>query len=506
MTKKMVSRKRVAILTFSEVTRDPRIRRVAEALTSRGHDVRVFTLQLESNRASEWYKGFQIIRSPAPISYELEVDAFCDALGSLSQVAYTLWPDLLSRPSKLSSATSSTSPSISPNPSWSARIKNTLRAILPRKVQNGMGRLLGIIRGFCVWIQKKTTAIWGKLFPDQTAQSTLTPDRQTYTLPSRSEVDQKALRDLTETSQRMQINLEMFRVVNSWATHVYANDLETLFAGVMLKQKYNVCLLYDAHEIWPQQWVDGYRSSSFLGYYSTMEKILLHSTDVRITIGDGLARYFEYAYASPPFAVIPNTPSVKHLCPESVLQRRSAKRGMIYHGIFTPFRGYEEIIEIAPMLDNCRIAFRGVGDHGKVLRHLAKEKGQNHRIEFLPPVKVDGLVVAASKFDIGLIPAVNVCLNTNYGFPNKLFEYMMAGLAIATTNLVDLKKIVSDLEMGVVFDVANKEQVAEKLNFLLRNPDMLDSMRYNAWRAARDTYNWETSYGNLVRVLGTCDL
>lgn len=464
------ARKRVAILTFSEVTRDPRIRRAAEFMVSRGHEVRVYTFQFESVQAVQDYAGFQVFRLPLTRFDKFEISLFCKAMGDLAVVIDFLWPDLLKNPFLLQ-----------------VLLTRVMKAARKRMNPATIKFALQSVQNF-----REALVNPGNYFPG-VARNWLPLGNLNIQ------------RDLYETQRHLQLNLELFRAVGSWATHIYANDLETLSAGVMLKRAYDACLIYDAHEIWPHQWSVDYRSAQFLGFFSTLERLLIRETDQRITVGEGLASYFKFAYACEPFTVIPNTPSIKHLVNETVLQRRSEKRGLLYHGIYTAFRGLEEIIVVEPLIDDSRVAFRGIGNHERLLRSLANEQGSK-RIEFLPPVPVDDLVQCASEFDIGLLPFVNSCLNTNYAFPNKLFEYMMAGLAIAATDLIDQRRIVMQHQMGVVFDIHDREQVAERLNYLLRTPDVLDEMRRNAWIAARDIYNWENSSIEFGKALANCGL
>jgi len=464
-------RQRVAILTFSEVKNDPRIRRAADLIVSRGHEVRVYTMQFDSKEALEDYRGFRIIRLPlADRYYTVEIDAFRAALkDDLCQVIAVQWPDILDRPW------------------WDRRDSYKVEPMVPSFRQLLATRLRPSLPG------KLADAVFGPVSAPRAAPASY--------LNSAVET-----RDIAATYWRMQVSLELFRAVGHWATHVYANDLDTLFAGVMLKQAHDVCLIYDAHEIWPQQWSERERSAHFVGFFSTMERVLLQHTDERLTVGEGLAKYFEYAYASKPFTVVHNTPSLEYLCDESIVRRRSSRRGMLYHGLYMPFRGLEEIMLAVPKLEDCRVAFRGIGGHEQALRNFAAERGLETRVEFLPAVEVQELVSAATPFDIGLLPFVNVCLNTNFAFPNKLFEYMMAGLALASNDLVDLKRAITDHEMGIVFDVANPNEVAEQLNALIRDTDRLDAMRFNAWRAAKEIYNWETSSLEMAKLLARCAL
>ena len=467
-------RQRVAILTFSEVKNDPRIRRAADLIVSRGHDVRVFTLQFASEEALEDYRGFRIIRLPLADRCHrvtLEIDAFRAALkDDLCQVIATQWPDILDRPWWDRPDSYKVEPVV---PSFRQLLATRLRPSLPGKVAD---------------------AVFGPVSAARAAPAE-------YYLNSAVET-----RDIADTYWRMQVSVELFRAVGEWATHVYANDLDTLFAGVMLKQAHGVCLIYDAHEIWPQQWSERERSAHFVGFFSTMERVLLQHTDERLTVGEGLAKYFEYAYASKPFTVVYNTPSLEHLCDESIVRRRSSRRGVLYHGLYMPFRGLEEMMLAVPKLEDCRVAFRGMGSHEQALRNFATERELGQRVEFLPAVPVQDLVSGATLFDIGLLPFVNVCLNTNFAFPNKLFEYMMAGLALASNDLVDLKRVIKQHEMGIVFDVADPNQVATQLNALIRDPDRLDAMRFNAWRAAKDIYNWENSSLEMTKLLARCAL
>ncbi len=464
-------RQRVAILTFSEVKKDPRIRRAADLIVSRGHDVRVFTLQFDSKEATEDFRGFRIIRLPlSDRYYTVEIDVFRAALkDNLCQVIATLWPDILDRPWWARPESNSVAPYV---PSLKQLLAARLRPSLPGRVAD---------------------AVFGQA-------------RASHSAPANYLDSAVETRDIADTYWRMQVSVELFRAVGQWATHVYANDLDTLFAGVMLKQAHDVCLIYDAHEIWPQQWSELERSAHFVGFFSTMERVLLPYTDERLTVGEGLAKYFEYAYASKTFTVVYNTPSLEHLCDEGIVRRRSSRRGMLYHGLYMPFRGLEETMLAVPKLDDCRVAFRGIGGHEQKLRNFAAERGLDQRVEFLPALEVQDLVSAATPFDIGLLPFVNVCLNTNFAFPNKLFEYMMAGLALAANDLMDLKRVITQHEMGIVFNIADPNDVAEQLNSLLRDTDRLDGMRFNAWRAAKDIYNWENSSLEMAKLLARCSL
>jgi len=77
---------------------------------------------------------------------------------------------------------------------------------------------------------------------------------------------------------------------------------------------------------------------------------------------------------------------------------------------------------------------------------------------------------------------------------------MLAGLALAVSNLPVMEKLVRDHDLGVVFDPSNPTHIAEQLNMLIDNPARLRACRENAWRAARERYHWELEGGKLVTI------
>jgi glycosyltransferase involved in cell wall biosynthesis len=102
------------------------------------------------------------------------------------------------------------------------------------------------------------------------------------------------------------------------------------------------------------------------------------------------------------------------------------------------------------------------------------------------------LVETASSCDIGLNPFVNVCKNTEFALPNKFFEYMMAGLAVMSSDLIEMRQLTQSLDVGRVFPQLTPRAMADTLNELLSNRDAIARYRQNSYFAARERYNWET--------------
>jgi glycosyltransferase involved in cell wall biosynthesis len=289
------------------------------------------------------------------------------------------------------------------------------------------------------------------------------------------------------------INLNLFRAASAFAPEiVYANDLNTLVAAHMLHAIHGVPIVYDAHEVYPEQFATRDRSETWHSFYTSLEKQLIGAALGRFTVCDSIGEYFAAAYGAPGFVTTLNTPSLKHLPPESILDRRNATPKLIYHGSYAAFRGLDEIVNAAVDIEGAQIVFRGIGDYETVLREHVERTGVGDKVRFEPPVAVTELVESASVCDIGLNPFVNVCKNSEFAMPNKFFEYMMAGLALMSSDLVEMRRLTDRLRVGRLFPDLSPRSVADSVNTLVADRDAIQTFRSNAYFAARNRYNWET--------------
>lgn len=298
--------------------------------------------------------------------------------------------------------------------------------------------------------------------------------------------------ELRKVRSVMLANLAMFEAGRSQkADVVHVNDLNALLAGVLLKKHHGARLVYDAHEIYPEQFAVSERSELWHSFYTQLEETLIREADGRLTVCDSLGDYFVRRYSSGPFQTILNVPSIRFLPDASILSRKSSPRVLLYHGMFFKNRGLENLIEAGRYLRGARIVLRGLGYHRAELVRRAEDPALRERVSIVPPVAVDELVRTASEVDVGLNPFPSACLNTEFALPNKHFEYMMAGLSVASSDLIELRRLTTKLDNGVLFRSIDPRDLADSLNELVQKPDLLDAQRERSYAAARSEYHWE---------------
>ena len=84
--------------------------------------------------------------------------------------------------------------------------------------------------------------------------------------------------------------------------------------------------------------------------------------------------------------------------------------------------------------------------------------------------------------------------------PNKMFEYMSAGLPIITSNFPLWKEIVEGNFCGICVDPRDSSAIAGAISYILENPEEAKRMGSNSLRAVKERYNWTAEEKKLISM------
>lgn len=272
---------------------------------------------------------------------------------------------------------------------------------------------------------------------------------------------------------------------------VHANDLDTLGAAVLLKWETGCRVVYDAHEYWP--YADLGASRAEQRFWAALERFLVRYADAAFTVSKPLAQALQ-AETGCTFLDVPNAEpahSVRELRPAS----HHPPLRFLFLGTFAPGRGLEELLDGWNDLKEpaLQLHFRGPeGPEKDRLRELAESRGLAGRtVHFEPSVHESELVACAAEYDVGIIPYKPISLGYRYCCPNKLSQYMQAGVAILTNNLVYVKHIVERFECGLSYDSDHLETLVGAARAFGADRRALQAMKRNAILAAQREFNWQ---------------
>jgi glycosyltransferase involved in cell wall biosynthesis len=285
------------------------------------------------------------------------------------------------------------------------------------------------------------------------------------------------------------------------AADIYlANDWPTLPVALALAARHGNALVgYDTHEYALEEYGQRRR-------WRLMTRPLVHAIEayglprvaVRSAVSAGIAEDMARAYglAAPP-AVIRNVPERQALPPA---RAGGGDITVLYHGIIAADRGLEEAIGALALLPgHFRLVLRGPGDAQFLdrLAGIAERSGVAERVVFAPAVAMTELVREAATADIGLFAPPARSKQNRYALPNKLFEYVHAGLALCVGDLPDMARLVREHELGRLVADCTAEAIAATLQGFDRAT--VEHYKANSRRAA-EVLNWQSEQKKLLAL------
>jgi glycosyltransferase involved in cell wall biosynthesis len=181
----------------------------------------------------------------------------------------------------------------------------------------------------------------------------------------------------------------------------------------------------------------------------------------------------------------------------------AADLDLLYLGNLDGSRGIDTVIRAVQAIATRgrRVVFRVIGDGPNLesLRGLARDLGVTDRVHIegrLPYSRVRSLMAQA---DVGVIPhyATDAWNNT---MPNKLFDYMLAGLPVLVSDARPTARIVRAERCGEVFRDRDVGDIVRCL-FALRDQARRSAMGQRGRQAVHRRFHWDVDARHLVRAV-----
>ena len=283
----------------------------------------------------------------------------------------------------------------------------------------------------------------------------------------------------------------------------HAHDLTTALIGLAAAQKANAYCMCDFHEWYSENVSWDARRNCHVPHpwlkkmiYKLAELVVMHRASAIVTVCDSIANDLNSGryLTRRKIEVIRNIPSlarVQSAVPHDLRKEIDAAEGqfvVLWQGGVGPTRLLEPIIEAFEYIPRGVLAIRGPGitRFGKDYLELARAHGAGDRVFCLPPVPSAEVVAAAAGADAGVWSLPNLCKNFYYSLPNKIFEYLAAGLPILGADFPEVRRIVNCYEVGLCFDPYDPKSIAARINRMIDDPAMVRRFRANVPAALVD--------------------
>lgn len=289
----------------------------------------------------------------------------------------------------------------------------------------------------------------------------------------------------------MRLFLEQARQIQ--ADVVVAHDLPMLAVGRALASEFSAKLVYDSHELYCEQEFSRAQGRN----WALIEQRHIGACDLVITVNPSIARELERRYQLDDVQVIHNAERVRPLGPRSWylherfgIDHRHAI--LLFQGGLSAGRHLPELIDAMAQLKSqaVHLVLLGDGQLAVALRNQIKRLGLERRVFLHPAVAQCELLEITACADAGVIPYQAICLNNFYCTPNKLFEFIAAGLPILASDLPELRRIVDGNDIGKVADLTSISSMAASIDNFFKESGQLQTWRENL-SEVRERINWQ---------------
>lgn len=270
---------------------------------------------------------------------------------------------------------------------------------------------------------------------------------------------------------------------------VVCNDLTALPVGLLAKLfRPSLKLVYDSHEYQAHtRWV-GPRKRRVI---QALERFALRFTAANVVVSPSIARAYVQDYGIAPPHVVMNCPPRRDAMPTGKLRTKIASspdsRLVLFQGGLTQGRGIEQLLEAFSLVPhpNVHLVFMG---YGPLEIRIQAARQSDSRISLVPAVPPEEVLDHTADADFGLSFLIDDCINHRYALPNKVFEYLMAGVPVLVNDLVEVRQIIEEYSAGLVVPEISVPALARVLNAL---PDYDRADFLANLPELRSRYSWE---------------
>lgn len=271
-------------------------------------------------------------------------------------------------------------------------------------------------------------------------------------------------------------NIRLFFYLLFRPASVYvSNDLDTLPANFLAAKLNGSKIVYDSHEYFTGVPELAGRPR-IQAVWKWIERMLLPKVRHCITVNESIARLYQEEYKKK-FEVIRNVP-IKRAQPIESLRRSTyglpeGKPVFLFQGAGINIdRGGEEAIDAIAGMSDAVLLFIGGGDVTDVLKSKVREKRLETKVFFIPKQPMQQLAAFTRLADFGLSLDKSTNINYRFSLPNKLFDYIHAGLPVLVTDLPEVERIVRQYDIGMVVPSAEPHLLSEAMEQMIRHPKL----------------------------------
>lgn len=273
---------------------------------------------------------------------------------------------------------------------------------------------------------------------------------------------------------------------------IVAHDLPMLAVARTVAETFGAHLVYDSHELYCEQEFPDWLKRR----WARIESRHVHACRQVITVNASIARELERRYRLDDVEVIHNAERIEPDLRRGDYLRHhfgltSAARILLYQGGLSAGRNLEQLVSAMALVDlpHIHLVLLGDGQLGEQLQRRISRLGLRQRVHLHRAVAQRELLEVTASADAGIIPYQATCLNNLYCTPNKLFEFIAAGIPILASDLPELRRLIDGNGIGQVGDLSSPPEIAAQIMAFFAQAEALQT-----WKGRLDDVRRQISW------------
>lgn len=319
-------------------------------------------------------------------------------------------------------------------------------------------------------------------------------------------IDGVRLRGLGQCSGRIQrMTIKLFGICREAfrsAGDVYhIHDPELLIAGLILRAA-GKRVVYDIHEDAPRDvllktYIAKPIRKPLMWIVELVENAAARRMSGLVAATPAIASRF-YARNSNT-VVVNNYPLLDEFTPTTDSDWKSRSSAVTFIGGIAEERGIREMLaamDLLPKHLDARLELAGRFFAADLQAELATSSQWQH-VRWHGELARDDIASLLTRVRAGLV-VYHPAKSHEASQPNKLFEYMAAGLPVIASDFPLWRRIIEDAGCGLLVDPLDARAIATAIERLISNPAEAEAMGQRARRAAEAQFNWANEEQTLL--------
>lgn len=291
----------------------------------------------------------------------------------------------------------------------------------------------------------------------------------------------------------------VWRAFKSKAKYCHFHDPELIPAGILLRLLGRT-VIYDVHEDLPQDvltkaWIPKPIRKVVAVCCTFLEAVAGQTLSAIITATPSIAKRFPKGKT----VAVCNYPILGEL--ESIDDRPFPKRAnqIAYVGGISKIRGIKEMLDAAKIAGGehgIRLALAGPYESAS-LESQARQAMAAGNVDVLGTLPREDVRSLLSNSRAGIV-VFHPGPNHDTALPNKLFEYMAAGVPVIASDFPLWADLIREADCGIVVSPLDPQSIAKAMVALAASPETGEQLGRNGAQAVRTRFNWKEEEKKLI--------